>query len=131
MVKFAPVLASFVSAVLAVGSTGVVLADSPSRDSDAGHGGPGRGFQGSEQRWGRRAGGSHGSGARPDGVVPTDEVDDDDRRRLTRGERVADERPARESRAGGRARSDGKGLEKTTTRESGHYVCLLFLSPNQ
>jgi membrane-associated phospholipid phosphatase len=46
MVKFAPVLASFVSAVLAVGSTGVVLADSPSRDSDAGHGGPGRGFQG-------------------------------------------------------------------------------------
>ena len=46
MVKFAPVLASLVSAVLAVGSTGVVLADSPSRDSDAGHGGPGRGFQG-------------------------------------------------------------------------------------
>jgi membrane-associated phospholipid phosphatase len=46
MVKFAPVLASLVSAVLAVGSTGVVLADSPSRDSDAGHVGPGRGFQG-------------------------------------------------------------------------------------
>jgi membrane-associated phospholipid phosphatase len=46
MVKFAPVLASIVSAVLAVGSTGVVLADSPSRDSDAGHGGPGRGSQG-------------------------------------------------------------------------------------
>jgi len=46
MVKFAPVLASLVSAVLAVGSTGVVLADSPSRDSDAGHAGAGRGLQG-------------------------------------------------------------------------------------
>jgi membrane-associated phospholipid phosphatase len=46
MIKFALLLATLVSALLAVGSTGVALANSAGHDRDAGGTGAGRGFQG-------------------------------------------------------------------------------------
>jgi membrane-associated phospholipid phosphatase len=46
MIKVTPVLATIVSALLAVGSTGVVQADSPGRDRAAGGSEAGRGFHG-------------------------------------------------------------------------------------
>src|SRR5205085_1479292 len=68
--------------------------------------------------------------AHEEGVEPADEVEDDDRRTVRRGARVADPsgEPAGETRPGERARAGPEPFQETATRESSFHRRLLSRS---